>query len=124
MEEILSDYHVNLATWFYLSLLLIVAVFFRFGRVWSLRNLDLVLLLSLSPGLVLVEIKGQEDLGYVWLFVVTGLLLLRLFCDPLFQRRPPLEQNLNKPGLAFLGLAALVFLMTKVITEPPPMQPL
>ena len=152
MEEILSDYHVNLATWFYLSLLLTIAVFFRFGRVWSLRNLDLVLLLSLSPGLLFVDVENQPattaenqpattaenqpaaavekqtaegaekqtPIGYIWLFVVSGLLLLRLFCDGLFQRRPPLEQNLNRPGLAVLGLAAFVFLMTKAITEPPP----
>lgn len=118
MEEVLSDYHVNLATWFYLSLLLIIAVYFRFNRIWSVRNLDLVLLLSLSPGLLLVE--KQQTAGFVWLFVVSALLLLRLFCDGLFERRPKLEQNLNLPALSFLGIAAFVFLMTKVVTEEPP----
>ena len=46
MDEILTGYEVNQPTWFYLSFLLITAVFFKFGRIWSLRNLDLVLLLA------------------------------------------------------------------------------
>ena len=118
MNAILYRYHVNDATWFYLSLLLIVAVYFRFNRLWSLRNLDLALLLSISPGLLFLDI--QPALGNVWLFVVSGLLLLRLFCDGLLERRPRLEQNLNRPGLAFLGIAAFAFLMTSVITNPVP----
>ena len=70
MRDVLPWYAVNEATWFYLSLPLIVAVFFQFQRFWSLRNLDLVLLLCLSPGLLLVEM--QSETGYVWLFVVTA----------------------------------------------------
>ena len=118
MEDILRGYSVNGATWFYLSLLLIVAVYFRFARLFSLRNLDLALLLSLSPGLLLVQ--QAPRIGYLWLFTVTGLLLLRLFCDPVLVRRPTIEQNLNPPGLAFLGLSTFAFLMTIVVTDPPP----
>lgn len=118
MEGNLPGYAVNEATWFYLSLLLITAVYFRFGRIWSLRNLDLILLLSLSPGQLMVQ--QNPPVGYVWLFVGTGLLLVRLFCDGLFERRPRLEQNLNVPGLSFLGLSAFAFLMSVVLTEPPP----
>jgi hypothetical protein len=114
----IPGYDVSDETWFYLSLLLIVAVLFRFGRIWSLRNMDLILLLSLSPGLLLV--REQPTFGYSWLFAVTGLLLIRLFCDGLFTRRPRLEPNLNAAGLAFLGVASFVLLMTKAITEPPP----
>lgn len=47
-------YAVNPFTWLCLSFVLIVAVFFRFGRVWSLRNLDLLLLLLISPALMLL----------------------------------------------------------------------
>ena len=54
MEAILQGYEVNGPTWFYLSSLLTVAVFFRFNRVWSIRNFDLFLLLCLSPGLLFV----------------------------------------------------------------------
>ena len=118
MDYILNGYQVNEATWFYLSLLLIVAVFFRFNRLWSLRNADLVLLLSISPGLLLLN-SSRPTLGYAWLFVCTGLLLLRLFLDPVFKRRPLLEQNLNASGLAFLCFAAFAFQVTKVATEPP-----
>ena len=59
MEEILSGYHVSAPTWFYLSLILIVAVFFKFGRLWSVRNLDLILLLSLAPGLLFVKSTSE-----------------------------------------------------------------
>jgi hypothetical protein len=118
MNAILYRYDVNDATWLYLSLLLIVAVYFRFNRLWSLRNLDLALLLSISPGLLFLETRPV--VGNAWLFVVSGLLLLRLFCDGLLERRPRLEPNLNRAGLAFLGVAAFAFLVASVITQPVP----
>lgn len=126
MGEILRGYSVNDATWFYLSLLLIVAVFFRFNRVFSLRNLDLTLLLSIAPGVLLIK-RGYDpgyawlyDLGYGWLFVITGCLLVRLFGDAFWKRRPLLEQNLNPAGLAFLAVAAFVFLVSNALISPPP----
>lgn len=120
MEEILSGYHVNEATWFYLSLLLIIAVFFRFGRIWSVRNLDLILLLSLAPGLLFVKSSypGATS-GYCWLFAVSGLLLFRLLFDWSMTRRPRMEQNLNPAGMAFLCAAAMLFQTTKIVTEVP-----
>jgi len=120
MNESLPGYQVSSATWFYLSLLLIVAVFFRFGRVWSLRNIDLTLLLSLSPCLLLVAEFPEDAFSYSALFFVTGLLLVRLFVDRFFTRRPRLAQNLNVPGLAFLCVSAFAFLMTTVVTNSPP----
>lgn len=120
MEEILSGYHVNEPTWFYLSLLLILAVFFKFGRIWSVRNLDLVLLLSLAPGLLLVRTTTlRPTVGYCFLFVVSGLLLIRVMLDAVFTRRPRLEQNLNPAGMAFLCASALLFQTTKIMTEQP-----
>lgn len=120
MEEILSGYHVNEPTWFYLSLLLILAVFFKFGRIWSVRNLDLVLLLSLAPGLLLVRTTTlRPTLGYCFLFAVSGLLLVRVMFDAVFTRRPRLEQNLNPAGMAFLCASALLFQTTKIMTEQP-----
>lgn len=118
MDHILPQYYVSEATWFYLSLLLIVAVFFRFNRIWSVRNLDLALLLSMSPGVLLVR-EGHR-FGYIWLVAVSGLVLCRLFADQLFERRPRLPQNLNQAGLTFLLLSALAFLTTRVVTEPLP----
>jgi len=120
MEEILSGYHVNEPTWFYLSLLLILAVFFKFGRIWSVRNLDLVLLLSLAPGLLLVRTTTlRPAVGYCFLFAVSGLLLVRVMLDAVFTRRPRLEQNLNPAGMAFLCASALLFQTTKIMTEQP-----
>lgn len=40
-------------TWAYVSSLLMLALFFKFSRLWSIRNLDLVLLVFLAPGLLL-----------------------------------------------------------------------
>lgn len=123
MINIISQYDLNDATWFCLSLLLILAVFFRFNRLWSLRNLDLLLLLAISPGLLLLTEEyrdAESSMGYVWLFVCTGVLLLRLFADSRFKRRPLLEQNLNAPGLGLLCVAAFAFQVTRVVTEPMP----
>lgn len=119
MEIFLRDYEVNHATWFYLSLLLILAVYFRFNRLWSLRNLDLCLLLSVAPGMLFTMQSDQalQMLGYAWLFAVAGLFLVRLFADPLLRRRPQFEQNLNSAGLAFLCVSGFVFLMTNAITR-------
>lgn len=120
MEEILRGYHVNSETWFYLSLLLILAVFFKFGRLLSVRNLDLALLLSLAPGLLIVkQTEPGYPLGYCWLFAVSGLLLLRLLFDWSLTRRPRMEQNLNPAGMAFLCAAAMLFQTTKIVTEAP-----
>jgi hypothetical protein len=118
MEFILRGYHVDDPTWFYLSFLLIIAVYFKFNRFWSLRNVDLGLLLLISPGVLFVT--RQPGTGYVWLFVATAALLIRVLSDSLFTRRPRLEQNMNVHGLTFLLAATFAFLMTKVMTEPPP----
>lgn len=120
MDAILRQYgySVSDATWFYLSLLLILAVFFRFNRILSLRNLDLALLLSIAPGLLLVQ--HGYNFGHGWLFVVTGCWLIRLFSDSLWKRRPLLEQNLNSAGMAFLTVSVFVLLISKALTEPPP----
>ena len=108
MEKILSGYTVDDATWLYLSLFLTVTVYFRFSRVFSLRNADLVILLAISPGILLVH-QGSPS-GFVWLFGLSGVLLLRLIGDRYFTRRPRLEQNLNIHGLSFLGVVAFLFL--------------
>jgi len=115
MQEILFEYELNPTTWVYLSSLLTVGVYFKFRRFWSVRNLDLVGLIAFSPGLLLVS-HGQQQLGYTWLFAVSGFFLVRLLLDPVMVRRPLLEPNLSASGLTFTGVALLVFLMTNVIT--------
>ena len=118
MDKILpGGYQLNDSTWFYLSFLLILAVYFKFSRFWSIRNFDLGLLLLISPGLLLV--RDDASLGYGWLFAITALLLVRVLLDGLITRRPRLEQNMNAAGMAFLCAATFLFLTTKLLTDPP-----
>lgn len=122
MEGILAGYDVNHATWFYLSFLLVVAVYFRFNRLLSVRNLDLALLLSIAPGLLLLQVPETavnaeylKNSGYWWLLAASAMLLARVLCDAWFARRPRLEQNLNTSGLAFLCIASFAFLTTSAL---------
>ena len=56
MNEILFQYHrPNPTTWVYISTLLSIGLFFKFNRFWSIRNLDLILVLLLAPGLVMAN---------------------------------------------------------------------
>lgn len=211
MSEFLFHYEpVPPTTWTYLSSLLLLGVFFKFSRFWSVRNVDLVLLILLAPGLLLVvngearhrleaahapqaqtadesnavpesvdgaatsEAMAAEPaapfappgetaaadnaaqipiaavdseateapltdatiepepattatglsgralmmIGYIWLFSVTGVLLLRSLLDPTMVRRPLLEPNLSTGGLAFIGCSLFVFLMANVVNGP------
>src|SRR5208337_2094867 len=56
MQEILYHYQPPTpTTWAYLSSLIIIAVYFKFRRFWSVRNLDLVGLILFAPGLLPVS---------------------------------------------------------------------
>ena len=62
MRDFLLDYHpIHPTTWVYLSSLLMIGVFFKFSRFWSVRNLDLVLLALLAPGLLLVTFGIEAE---------------------------------------------------------------
>ncbi|MGA2031474.1 MAG: hypothetical protein ABSG68_04395 [Thermoguttaceae bacterium] len=118
MDKILIEYELNPTTWVYLSSLIMIAVYFKFHRFWSVRNLDLIGLIAFAPGLLLVN-RGADQFGYIWLFCVGACFLVRLLLDPLMVRRPLLEPNLSASGLTFMGVALLVFLMCKVATSGP-----
>ena len=61
MSEILLDYNrIHVTTWGYLSSLLLIGLFFKFNRFWSVRNLDLMVLILLAPGLLLVQVGHQH----------------------------------------------------------------
>ncbi len=124
MSDILFQYHkVNPTTWVYLSSLLTIGLFFKFSRVWSVRNLDLIGLILLAPGLLVVEYglsketRSIEQIGYIWLFVTSGLFMIRLLLDPMMVRRPLLEPNLSVGGMTFLGISLLIFLMANVVNS-------
>lgn len=127
MSDILFHYEkVNPTSWAYLSSLLMLALFFKFTRVWSLRNLDLLTLISLAPGLLLVQ-YGLENpeatrilkIGFLWLLADGIVLLVRLLLDTALVRRPVLEPNLSSAGLVFLGGSLLFFLMANIVTGRP-----
>ena len=218
MSEFLFQYYpVHPTTWVYLSSLLMIGVFFKFSRFWSVRNVDLALLILLAPGLLMVHFGEQRArlepiseatvatadlpaggdadtvlvdeiatpdevhtppvevtagqpseaaviepelqdgtelaidadsespaterelattetdstqhpavlsgksimlIGYVWLFSVLGIFLIRMLLDPTMVRRPLLEPNLSTGGLAFIGCSLFVFLMANVINSP------
>ena len=84
MGEILFRYErLDPTSWFYLSSLLTIALYFKFGRLWSIRNLDLIGLIFLAPGLLLVKYGAEYapfdtqaaligHLGHIWLICVSA----------------------------------------------------
>ena len=123
MNDIFFYHKVEPTTWVYLSSLLIIGLFFKFSRLWSIRNLDLVLLILFAPGLILVDHGAShgniamEQGGYIWLFCITGIFLIRMLLDPMMVRRPLLEPNLSVGGMTFIGVSLLVFLMANVVNS-------
>ena len=127
MSAFLFHYdRIPATTWVYLSSLLVIAVYFKFSRLWSVRNLDLFGLILLAPGLLMVEYGRAhigneaalniERLGFVWLFCISGFFLIRLLVDPLMVRRPLLEPNLSVGGQTFACVSLFLFLMANVLT--------
>jgi hypothetical protein len=117
MNLLPQGFNLDGPTWFYLSLLLIVAVFFRFHRVWSLRNVDLGLLLVISPGLILIDGGRSPAAGEYLLVTISAVLLVRLLLDSLLTRRPHTTQNLNPAGLMFLCASTFLVLSLYALEE-------
>ena len=110
MPTSLFQYEMLPTTWFYLSTLLILALFFRFNRVLSVRNLDVTGLILITPGMVYVAM-GSALQGYLWLFVVNAFMFFRLSVDVFFRRRPLLSPNMNYAGLVFSCIASSAFII-------------
>ncbi|VTS04132.1 hypothetical protein [Tuwongella immobilis] len=125
----------NATTWFYFSLLLVIALFFKFTRLLSMRNWDLLALFLLAPGFLLIQdashlkasiystprtpeeiaaikstVQSLTIYGYVWLISASGYWLIRCIVDLAMIRRPALSTNLNFSGLAWLAIALFAFL--------------
>ena len=118
MDKLLLDFDLNPTTWVYLSSLITIAVYFKFSRFWSVRNLDLVALVAMGPGLLLAT-SGADIayIGYVWLFAGCGFFLVRMLIDPMMVRRPLVEPNLSVGGQLFMIVALLLLLITTVVTS-------
>src|SRR5947209_3413302 len=109
----------NAVTWFYFSGLLAVALFFKFSRLLSMRNWDLLTLFLPMPGLLLLlDNSAQSVWGYLWLLGASGYFFLRCLADLALVRRPALSPNLNLGGLAWLAGALFVSLVA-VAARPP-----
>lgn len=110
----------NATTWFYFSLLLAVALFFKFSRLLSVRNLDVLGLFLLVPGLLLVQEPGHWWWGYLALLGGSAALLLRCLLDLALVQRPALGPNLTLGGLAWLAGALFVCLVAVTVSRQRP----
>lgn len=123
MNELVQDFGISPPTWFFLSFLLVVAVYFKFTRFWALRNLDLLALLCLTPGWLLILAAKEPGnaqyatLGYLWLIAGSGWWLVRMLLDPLLRRRPQLEPNMSPGGLTVIGVAVLGSFVTHILVS-------
>src|SRR5207244_1918239 len=63
--SIFYDFNLpNATTWFYFALLLAIALFFKFSRLLSVRNWDVLTVFLLVPGLLLLqEARHQQPVA-------------------------------------------------------------
>src|SRR5216683_2398891 len=112
----------NATTWFYFSALLAVALVFKFSRLLSMRNWDVLTLFLFMPGLLLlVESRGRGPWGYLALLLASGYFLVRCLFDLTLVRRPALSPNLSLGGLFWL--AGALFLSHMAIPVPETKEP-
>jgi hypothetical protein len=63
MSQFLFQYvRLEPPTWVFLSTLLVLGLFLMFHRFWSLRNLDILLILAFTPGMMMVYEGRQQAL--------------------------------------------------------------
>ncbi|WP_236622140.1 hypothetical protein [Novipirellula maiorica] len=60
--------------------------------------------------------------GFISLFIVQFMLLIRLLLDPLMVRRPLLDPNLSSGGLTFIGVSLFIFMMANIVASTPRIQ--
>lgn len=109
----------NFTTWFYFSLLLAIALFFKFSRVFSIRNLDVLTLFLFMPGMLLLAEGGKHNfVGYLALLAACAYFLFRCLLDLALVRRPALGSNLDFGGLAWLTGALFVGLVAVAARQP------
>ncbi|HMB08498.1 MAG TPA: glycosyltransferase family 87 protein [Isosphaeraceae bacterium] len=118
--KLVADLGVGPEIWLFLTLLGGVTLFFKFSRIWSVRNLDLLLLFALAPGMMVLVGTGSHRswIAYLWLFFGSTLWLARCLIDLSLTRRPILEPNLNAAGLACLSIGVLGLLVAETISLP------
>lgn len=116
---LVTDLGIGPGVWLFLSLLFCLTIFFKFSRFWSVRNLDLLLLFALAPGMLwLVGSDPQPWVAFVWLFSGSALWFTRCLVDLGLSRRPVLEPNLNMAGLACVSIGVLGLLLAETVSLP------
>ncbi|WP_165227191.1 hypothetical protein [Aquisphaera insulae] len=115
-----SDLGLNPEVWLFLSLLGCVTIFFKFSRIWSVRNLDLLLLFVLVPGMMLIVADQSNPpwFAFLWLFAGSAAWMTRCLLDLGLIRRPLLEPNLNASGLLCLSVGILGLLLAETLSLP------
>jgi hypothetical protein len=110
----------NAATWFYFSGLLAMALFFKFSRLLSIRNWDVLTLYLLTPGLLLLSEADELSRwgGYVWLLGASGYFAARCLFDLALERRPALAPNLNRAGLIWMAVTLYLSLIAVAVFQP------
>jgi hypothetical protein len=104
-------------TWLYVSVCLVLTVFFKFSRLLSLRNWDLVTLLAPAPALLL---RGYHPaFAFAWLFGCAGYFMLRLLVDAALERKPSLGCNLSNGGMACMLVSTCVLTLLWGVLNPP-----
>ena len=118
--SLVADLGIGPEIWLFLSLLGCVTLFFKFSRVWSVRNLDLILLFAVSPGLMMLvgAHERQPWVAFALLFLGSGLWMVRCVVDLGLSRRPQLEPNLNVAGLSCLAIGILGLLLSEAVSLP------
>jgi len=184
MEQFSFAYQqIDGTIWAFASSLLMISLFFKFNRFWSVRNFDLLLIILLAPSLIMVNkgmticnqadaaqqsstilasqtfsttratpatsptsatvtepvstawqsspsIQPQSPLtmqegidlqrrGFIGLFMVGSIYLIRMLLDPLLVRRPLLDPNLSLGGLIFLGICLMLLLFANIVSSKP-----
>ncbi|MEZ6143419.1 MAG: hypothetical protein R3B84_22860 [Zavarzinella sp.] len=119
----------NSVTWFYFSFFLVITLFFRFKNIFSLRNLDLLLLYSIAPGLLMLHQAhnylrtggppASIQVSYIWLLGGSALVFLRTVLDLGLEKRPLIRPNLNKQALLCLTIVLFVGLCVVAIRRIP-----
>lgn len=120
--SLVADLGVGPEVWLFLSLLGCVTLYFKFSRVWSVRNLDILLLFVLAPGMMMLVGNGgggkQPWFAFVLLFLGSALWLVRCLIDLGLTRRPLLEPNMNAAGLTCLAIGILGLSLSETVSLP------
>ncbi|TWT81086.1 hypothetical protein CA13_25330 [Planctomycetes bacterium CA13] len=75
-----------------------------------------------QPHRTAVDPQSIRRFGFIYLFFVQFLILIRLLLDPLMVRRPQLDPNLTSGGLTFIGVSLFIFMMANIVYSTPRIQ--